>query len=95
MTLEQLRSLLNEIKKNDWKNASELLKKFKFNINLTIENILGNEIDGPILLAAIDQQSSAFSRILVEEFEANVNKEIRINGRQSTLLIYLLSSRPK
>ena len=92
---EQQRSLIYAIKAKNWQKVLELLKKFKFNVNLTIEDILDNGTDGPILLAAIDQESSGFARILVQDFKANANQTIGIKGRQSTFLIYILSSRPK
>ena len=92
---EQQLSLISAIKVKNWQKVLELLKKFKFNVNLTIENILENGTDGPILLAAIDQESSGFARILVQDFKANVNQTISIKGGQSTFLIYILSSRQK
>ena len=92
---EQQKLLINGIKEKNWQKVLELLKKFKLDVNLTIENILENGIDAPILLAAIDEESSGLSRILVQDFGANVNQTISIDGRQSTFLIFLLSFRPK
>jgi len=85
-------SLKHFLTKRDVENLRTFLKSSKIDINQRIENLLENRIDGPAILVAINKGDERLAKMLVQEFGANVNQEICIEGKQSTPLIFAMSS---
>ncbi len=60
------------------------------NVNKVYERLLDNTVDGPLLLLAIRNLDQKLMDFLVGTFGANVNQEIKINGKPSTPLIFAM-----
>jgi hypothetical protein len=66
-----------------------LLKETNLDVNLHMQ--LENGLEGPVLLVAVQNGDHEMMKMLVEDFGADVNKEVKRDGKQSTLLIFAMS----
>jgi len=57
-------------------------------VNECVEGLINDAIDGPILLLPIHNHNFKTVKLLVKNFNSNINQEIFIEGKQSTMLIH-------
>ena len=59
-------------------------------VNQPMDDLLNKTASGPPLLLAIHDLNTTLVKILITEFGADVNQEIFILGKKSTLFIYII-----
>ena len=52
------------------------------------EGIWNKTADGPLLISALKHSSLKMVKVLINDLGADVNTEIKLEGKQSTLLIF-------
>ena len=82
--------LFEAILQRNFALVSNIIKSNSVNVNKIHERLLKNTVDGPLLLLAIQNLDQTMIDFLVGEFGADVNREIKILGKPSTLLIYAM-----
>ncbi len=69
----------------------EVVKKLiKGQVNQPLDGLLNKTASGPPLFLAIHNLDTVLVEILICQLRANVNQEIFIHGKKSTLLIYAI-----
>ncbi len=86
---KNLESLALAVSSNDQDEALTLLRKHNVNINQEMENIIEN-VNGPVLILAIQNGNGEMIKKLTEDFNANINQLITWEGKQSTPLIFAI-----
>jgi len=82
--------LLVAISQRNFVLVTNIIKSNSINVNEVIDHLLDKNIDGPLLLLAIRNLDRTLIDFLVGEFGADVNQEIKIEEKPSTLLIYAM-----
>jgi hypothetical protein len=70
--------------------ATQLMQDMSINVNQVNEKIWNETADGPLLISALQHMNLKMVKILINDFRADVNIEIKLEGKQSTLLIFAL-----
>ena len=60
----------------------------KINVDQLNEGIWGKTADGPLLISALKHLNLKMVKVLINDLEADVNIEIQLEGKKSTLLIF-------
>jgi len=82
--------LIEAISQRNLALVTNIIKSNAINVNKVVHRLLDKNIDGPLLLLAIRNLDQTMIDFLVGEFGADVNQEIKIEGKPSTLLIYAM-----
>jgi len=82
--------LLVAISQQNFALVTNIIKSNSINVDEVIDRLVDNTIDGPLLLLAIQKLDQTLIDFLVGEFGADVNQEIKIGEKRSTLLIYAM-----
>ena len=77
---------------NDNVLAKKLISDMKIDVDRESREIWNRSADGPLLLSAIKHLNLKMVKSLVVDFQADVNKEIKLKGNQSTLLIFAIGN---
>ena len=64
----------------------------KIDVDRESREIWNRSADGPLLLSALKHLNQKMVKTLIVDFQADVNKEIKLNGNQSTLLIFTIGN---
>ena len=75
---------------NDEVLAIKLINEMKIDVNEESKEIWNRS--GPLLLSALKHLNLKMVKSLVVDFQADVNKEIKLKGNQSTLLIFAIGN---
>ena len=83
--------LVSVVSKKNLEEVCHLLENSLADVNTSFKNILEDEqVDGPVLLLAIQNGHLEMLKMLVEKFGANVNQEVYLEEKLSTLLIFAM-----
>ena len=68
----------------------EFIRNMNIDVNKVIEAQWDQRAEGPLLISALRWSSLKLLKALIIEFGADINKEIKVNGKESTLLIFAI-----
>ena len=79
------------VREKNHKMVRDILKTTSVDVDQTLPGILEGYIDGPVLLLAVHNGDKEMIKILVEEFGADIGKEIEMEWEVSNLLVYAMT----